>query len=249
MDNDIKLTYFNLRVRGEPARLLLAFGGLNYTDERITPPWEDMENWLSKKTTLPWGQLPCLTWNSQTIFQSMAICRYIARELGISGRDNMEKAQVDEIIDVLQDAINSNYSSWFNANKDKRREEIEKWTKTVVPTTLSQLEKKLKERGGQYLVGNRISWADIHLFYFCSDEFMEPEIVEQYTNIANLINRVAVLPNIKNWIDTRPPKPEENEGFMIFFNNGFNLRKNLKFKCLVQFFSQYNASIAAFKTK
>ena len=28
MDNEIKLTYFNLRVRGEPARLLLAFGGL-----------------------------------------------------------------------------------------------------------------------------------------------------------------------------------------------------------------------------
>ena len=28
MDNDIKLTYFNLRVRGEPTRLLLAFGGL-----------------------------------------------------------------------------------------------------------------------------------------------------------------------------------------------------------------------------
>ena len=34
--------------------------------------------------------------------------RFIARELGVSGRDNMEKAQFDEIIDVLQDAINSN---------------------------------------------------------------------------------------------------------------------------------------------
>ena len=34
--------------------------------------------------------------------------RFLARELGVSGRDNMEKAKVDEIVDVIQDAINSN---------------------------------------------------------------------------------------------------------------------------------------------
>ena len=33
---DIKLTYFDLRVKGEPARLLLAYGGVKYTDERVS---------------------------------------------------------------------------------------------------------------------------------------------------------------------------------------------------------------------
>ena len=33
---DIKYTYFDLRVKGEPARLLLAYGGARYTDERVS---------------------------------------------------------------------------------------------------------------------------------------------------------------------------------------------------------------------
>ena len=34
--------------------------------------------------------------------------RFLARECGIAGRNSMEMAQVDEIIDVIQDAMNAN---------------------------------------------------------------------------------------------------------------------------------------------
>ena len=37
----ITLTYFNLRGRGEPARLLLALSGKEFTDKRFPTPWED----------------------------------------------------------------------------------------------------------------------------------------------------------------------------------------------------------------
>ena len=40
----------------------------------------------------------------------MAICRFIAREVGLAGDTSLEMAQVDEVIDALQDAINSNVS-------------------------------------------------------------------------------------------------------------------------------------------
>ena len=30
----VKLTYFNLRAKGEPARILLAYGGIKYEDYR-----------------------------------------------------------------------------------------------------------------------------------------------------------------------------------------------------------------------
>ena len=36
--------------------------------------------------------------------------RFLAREIGIAGRDSLEMAQVDEIVDVIQDAINANVS-------------------------------------------------------------------------------------------------------------------------------------------
>ena len=38
------------------------------------------------------------------------IIRFLAREIGIAGRDSLEMAQVDEIVDVIQDAINANVS-------------------------------------------------------------------------------------------------------------------------------------------
>ena len=81
-----------------------------YEDDRVTLPWDDMTVWAGLKRTMPWGQLPCLTWNGVKICQSMAICRFLAREMNIAGRDSLEMAQVDEIIDVIQDAIDANVS-------------------------------------------------------------------------------------------------------------------------------------------
>merc|ERR1719384_317284 len=68
---------------------------------------------------MPWGQVPALTWKGTRVCQSMAICRFLAREIGIAGRDSLEMAQVDEIVDVIQDAINANYKAWY-APTDER---------------------------------------------------------------------------------------------------------------------------------
>ena len=63
--SDIKYIYFDLRVKGEPARLLLAHGGVKYTDERIELGWNDPKPWTELKPTMPWGQLPMLQWKGE----------------------------------------------------------------------------------------------------------------------------------------------------------------------------------------
>ena len=63
----IKFTYFNLRARGEPSRLLLAYSGLSYEDERIPAPWDGPENWAALKKTLAFGQLPKLEWDGEVL--------------------------------------------------------------------------------------------------------------------------------------------------------------------------------------
>merc|ERR1719422_1130170 len=72
-------------------------------------------------------------------------------------------AQVDEIVDAIQDAIEANYKAWNN--KANRREELKTLTEKTFPAALSLLEKRLTERGGQFMVGNSFSWADLHFFY------------------------------------------------------------------------------------
>ena len=50
----------------------------------------------SLKPSLPFGQLPVLEVDGNTICQSMAIARYLASECGIAGSSGLVKAQVDE---------------------------------------------------------------------------------------------------------------------------------------------------------
>merc|ERR1712244_155721 len=87
----VKLTYFNLRGRAEPSRLLLAYGGIKYEDCRLTPAFEDPKEWSELKPKTPYGSLPLLEWDGTCIAQSMAVARFIAREVGLAGRCNMEK--------------------------------------------------------------------------------------------------------------------------------------------------------------
>ena len=39
-----------------------------------------------------------------------ATSRFLAREIGIAGRNSLEMAQVDEIVDVIQDAVDATVS-------------------------------------------------------------------------------------------------------------------------------------------
>ena len=71
----IKLTYFNLRARAEPARLVLAYAGAKYDDVRLPAPWDNPKPWATLKPTTPYGQCPLLEWDGEVIAQSMAITR------------------------------------------------------------------------------------------------------------------------------------------------------------------------------
>ena len=57
----------------------------------------------SLKPSLPFGQLPVLEIDGVTIGQSMAIARFLANEYDIAGLSNLVKAQVDEVVDVMND--------------------------------------------------------------------------------------------------------------------------------------------------
>ena len=74
------------------------------------------------------------------------------------------------------------------------------------------------------MVGGKLTWADIHLFFFCSDEFLE--VLKDYPHITALVARVGELPNIKKHMESRPAIPPENKGYLLFYNNAYKLIKN-----------------------
>ena len=52
----------------------------------------------------PLGSLPFIEFEGKRLPQSMAIARHLAREFGLGGKNNVEQAQVDALIDTIQEA-------------------------------------------------------------------------------------------------------------------------------------------------
>ena len=55
---------------------------------------------------MPNGQVPVLEYNGQQIAQSMTIARFLANEFNLAGKNALEKAQADMVVDNVTDLFN-----------------------------------------------------------------------------------------------------------------------------------------------
>jgi len=197
----VKLTYFNLRGRAESARLVLAYAGTRYQDNRITG-----EEFSLIKPSLCYGQLPKLEYKGHTVYQSVSIARFLATEFGIAGRTNVEKAQVNEVVDAINDLHTAVVSAILFEKDEKAKEEKKKklYSETI-PSGLKSLETMLVKRGGQYFVGNSFSWAELHFMQFVDlIVSQDSKVLESSPALANNVQRTRDLPNIRKWLNERP---------------------------------------------
>lgn len=49
------------------------------------------------------GQMPVLEVDGKRVHQSLAMCRYIAKQAGLAGADALEDLQIDAIVDTIND--------------------------------------------------------------------------------------------------------------------------------------------------
>merc|ERR1712018_746260 len=200
----IKLTYFNLRGRAEPSRLILAQAGVDYEDHRI-----EREEWPALKPKTPCGQLPVLCFNGTEIAQSMTIARFLAKEFGLAGKNSLEHARADMIVDCLQDLF-AGVVAVFKAKTDEEKAELQgKLEKEIMPAGMLTLESFLKGNGGQFFVGSDVTWADILVsdFFGNMKEKHGDKAFGSCTVLKDHVCKILNLPNIKKWIEKRPVTP------------------------------------------
>ncbi len=99
----------------------------------------------------------------------------------------------------------------FHREKDeaKKAEEKEKWMKETLPKFFRSVEKTLSENGGQFLVGDGVSWVDINMACMleCMEAMMKVDWKPMSAPLAAHTARVHALPNIKKWVEKRPNNP------------------------------------------
>ena len=95
----LKLTYFDFHGgRGEPARLALFIGGIAFEDDRVKPA-----DWARRKSETPFGALPVLEVDGQTVAQSNAINRYVGKLADLYPSDPWQAALCDETMEAVED--------------------------------------------------------------------------------------------------------------------------------------------------
>lgn len=202
MASTYKLTYFNGRGRAEPLRYLLAFKNVDYDDHRIT-----FQEWAKLKPTLPFGKLPVLEVDGDILAETFAITRYVAKELSLTGKNNLEAAKADMFMDVLKDCFEQPRGI-MEQDEEKKKALIHKFLTEAVPPCFSKLEQFLKQNGGSYFVGNDYTWADFGIA--CGSYEIQAygqSTMDAYPTLASHMNKIHALPGIKQWVEKRPETP------------------------------------------
>merc|ERR1712059_13019 len=134
------------------------------------------------------------TYNGVEIYQSMAIARFLAKEFGLTGKTNMDAAEADEIVDAVNDMFEARVRVHFEKDEDKKPGMKQQLMEETLPKGLAQLEKRLQARGGQFMAGNALTWADLQIFHF-NDWVGEKDLLNDLPGLKNLCERVGSLPN------------------------------------------------------
>lgn len=69
---------------------------------------------------MPMGQMPVLEFDGKKIHQSVSICRFLAKKVGLDGKTDFENFEIDSIVDTLTDFRQSESMFNFKFVADKK---------------------------------------------------------------------------------------------------------------------------------
>nr|AEB91977.1 glutathione S-transferase sigma 5 [Locusta migratoria] len=193
-----KLTYFPIMGLAEPIRFLLSYGKIEFEDERC-----DQDKWPSVKESTPLGKVPVLEIDGKTTWQSVAICRYLAKQLGLAGANDWEDLQIDMAVDTISDLRMKVAAYAYETDEALKEKKKQSLLNETLPFMLPRLDKMVKENGG-YFANGKLSWADLYFAAIPINFMMGFDITKDYSNLSALKNTVCEIPAIKEWISKRP---------------------------------------------
>lgn len=208
-----KLTYFDLRGRAEPTRIALAYAGVDYDDVRIS--WENRleGEWSEIKNSgkFPFGTVPILEVDGETLSQSMAILRFVAKRHGLAPSEDIQQAKAEMFAEEVYRLENAYIRALLNTDLEQQKEQMNQFNKETVPKASEYLEKLLDKNYGDevYCVGKKLSFADICVFAFFNTyvghgEPAVPAALEKFPRLRVLYEKVRDEPRIEEWLKKRP---------------------------------------------
>ena len=191
------LTYFDLRGRAEPIRLLFTDQGIPFMDRRIRSPG----SWQALRRSLPLRVLPHYGDPRLSLTQSSAILRYLGASVGMTPSDPVGQAPYDEAFDAIaevQEAL------WQFAWQPEYYNQPEVFVNGALNRYLANLERLYMRDESEFWVGGRISHVD-YLAYAFADELRAffPQALVEFEMLAAFHAHMAARPRISAYKGSR----------------------------------------------
>lgn len=205
--------------RGEFVRLVLEEAAVPYVDVARLPEEEGggfkplLEFVQGARPGQPAYAPPILVHGEVVLAQSAAICAYLGERHGLAPTEPANRMQALQlqltIADVTDEAHNThhpiNASLYYEDQKDAAREASRHFLDQRLPRFLGYFERVLDRSGGEWLMGDTLTYADLSLFQLVEGlAYAFPKgfarAAEQTPLLLVLRDRVAKRPRIAAYL-------------------------------------------------
>ncbi|KAE9548932.1 hypothetical protein FO519_007859 [Halicephalobus sp. NKZ332] len=204
-----KLTYLNAKGSAEMSRMILAFAGIPFIDNRLS-----IIEWEVKKLDPKYGILPMLEFEDQVVCHGASIARFLAKKYGIYGKDPLEQALADSVVDIIKDfsySLKPYVESLMKIHIDSPRlqylakESLLKFGIPVVEKYLPILEEKSTNGNLHgFLLQSGISFADFAIASFYETlQLILPKSLLNYNNLGVVKEQVFAHPKLQQYLKIR----------------------------------------------
>ena len=195
----MKLIYFGVRGRVEPARLMLEFTKTPYEIESVA-----LETWAETKPKMlertPLGQMPVLEDGTFTLCQSGAINRYIARKLGLAGDTIEQQARIEEICETAGDMIFQTAQIFWNQQFGEMRERHREETKGRL-VNLQNYFVRTRANAEFWITPGRYTLADVYMAYALETILpLHPGLVESFSELNHMMQTFFAAEGIREYV-------------------------------------------------
>nr|AIZ46905.1 glutathione S-transferase sigma 5 [Cnaphalocrocis medinalis] len=200
----VVFSYFPVKALGESGRLLLAYGGQDFEDNRVTP-----DKWPEYKPSTPFGQMPVLEIDGKKYTQSVAIARYLGRKYGLVGADAEQDFEIDQNVDFINDIRAKAATVHYEADEALKKKKHEDFSKNFYPVLLGKLNDIVEKNNGHIALG-KLTWGDFvfaGMYDYLKAMLASDDIDQRYPALKRVAEHVYALPQLQAYL-AKAPKTE-----------------------------------------
>ena len=187
------------------SRLIFATVGQQFEDIRY-----ESSEWPSYKSKMPLGQMPVLEVDELKLPQSLSIARFLAKQFNLAGKDNLEQAKVDAVVDTMTDAMDRLGPIRRQVDEAKKQADMQQFLVDVLPKHMQNLETLAKaySNDGPFFVGDHLTWCDLFVYDMLESVLqIDDSVLSHYSWLQRNRQEVEKQPNIAAYLQSRSKTP------------------------------------------